>query len=64
MGRAEQFARYADREEAQLWKDYHAGIITRDEYNTAMMEIQREGRAAMDEDTYEAQRAVQDDWGW
>ena len=64
MSRAEQFARYADREEAQLWKDYNAGIISREEYNTAMMELQREGRAAMEEDQYEAQRSVQDEWGW
>lgn len=63
MSRAEQFARYADREEAQLWKDYNAGLISRDDYNRAMQELQREGRAAMEEDAYEAQRAVEDEWG-
>ena len=64
MSRAEQFARYADREEARLSEDYNAGLITREEYNSAMLELAREGRAAHEEDVYEARRAVDEDWGW
>ena len=64
MSRAWQAERAAEREEEALSNDYAEGRITREEYNAAIRDIQRDMRAAYEEDMYEAAQRVRDDWGW
>lgn len=63
MSRADAFERYADREEERLLRDFNEGLITREEYNAAMRELQREARDAYQADIDEAHERVRDDWG-
>ena len=62
MTRAEQFERYAAREGARLREDHAAGLISSEDYNADMQNLEREGRAAYEEDVYEAERAIADEW--
>ncbi len=51
-----------DREEQQLCDDYNAGLITREEYNRQMRELQRDYRAAAEEVAREAYDREMDRW--
>lgn len=51
-----------DREEEQLAHDYAAGLITREEYNRQMRELQRDYRAAAEESAREAYERELDRW--
>lgn len=62
MGR-DQVERAADRE-ADYYADQLAnGEITREEYNIAMREIQRDVQDAYEQDREDALREVDADWG-
>jgi len=64
MSRAWQAERAAEREQAALDAAYERGDMTREEHNEACREIERELRGAYEEDLYDAQQAVRDEWGW
>lgn len=64
MSRAHQIERHVEREEERLSKAYAAGDISREDYNEEMRELQREARGAYEEDLYDAQQSVRDEWGW
>lgn len=64
MSRAYAIERAMEREEEALSRDYNEGRISRADYNEAMRELQRDARAAYEEDMHEAQERVRDEWGW
>lgn len=64
MSRAWQAERAAEREQAAIDESYASGELSREEHNEASREIEREMRAAYEEDVYDAQQAVRDEWGW
>lgn len=64
MSRAWQAERAAEREEEALSQDYAEGRISREEYNAAIREIQRDMRDAYAEDLHDAEQRVRDEWGW
>lgn len=63
MSRARQVERQLDREERRLWDDYNAGLISQADYNAEMRELQRDAREAYEQDMWEAQERVKDEWG-
>lgn len=64
MSRAWQVDRQMEREEERLSQDYSDGTISREEYNEQMRQLQRDAREAYEQDMYEAQERVRDEWGW
>ena len=56
--------RALEREEQALADDYSAGRISLSEYNEGMRELQRDVRAAYEEDQQDALDRVRNDWGW
>jgi hypothetical protein len=63
MSRVDQVERMADREAEHLAEQLESGAITREQYNDGMREIQRDVRAAYEEDREDALRDVDADWG-
>lgn len=63
MSRAHQAERMADREADYLAEQLASGAITRAQYDEGMREIQRDVRAAYEEDREDALRGVDADWG-
>lgn len=63
MSRAWNAERMADREEEALARDLNEGRITRDQYNAAMKELQRDVRDAYEMDREDALRDVDAEWG-
>lgn len=63
MSRAWQAERMLAREEEALSRDYESGALTREEYNAAMRDLQREARAMYEEDVQDAYDRVRDEWG-
>lgn len=63
MSRAWQAERAAEREEDRLLKNFNDGLITRQEYNEAMREIQRAMAEAYEMDREDALRDVDGEWG-
>lgn len=63
MSRVDQIERAAEREEDALVEDYNNGLITREEYNSRMRDIQRDVREAYEQDREDALRDVDADWG-
>jgi len=59
----DQVERAAEREEDALTADFNNGLITRDEYNKQMREIQRDVPAAYEQDREDALRDVDTEWG-
>ena len=53
----------ADREAEQLLRDFNEGLITREDYNAAMRELQRVVRDAYEMDREDALREVDNEWG-
>lgn len=51
-----------DREEQQLENDYAAGLISREEHNRQMRDLQRDCRAAAEESAREAYEREMDRW--
>lgn len=51
-----------DREEQQLSDDYNAGLITREEYNRRMRELQRDYRDAAAEAAEQAYDREMSNW--
>lgn len=64
MSRAWQMERAAEREQNALDRDYAEGRITAEEHRRGIREIERELRAAYEEDQYDALQQVRDEWGW
>lgn len=64
MSRAWQAERAMEREMEALDRQYSAGELTLAEYNEAQRELQRDLRGAYEEDMYDAQQSVRDEWGW
>ena len=63
MSRAYQVERQLDREEDRLSRDYNSGLISREDYNQGLRELQQEARDAYQQDLDEAAERVRDDWG-
>lgn len=63
MTRAEQMERAMDREEESLANDLANGLISREEYNRQMRELQRDARDAYEMDREDALREVDAEWG-
>lgn len=63
MSRAEQAERAMDREMEYYERAYEAGEISIMELRKIQVDLQRDLRAAYEEDCYEAQQAVNDEWG-
>jgi hypothetical protein len=63
MSRADRIERMADKEADYLAEQLASGAITRQQYNEGMREIQRDVRAAYEEDREDALRDVDADWG-
>lgn len=63
MSQADQVERMADREADDLAERFNSGEITREQYDAGMRDIQREVRAAYEEDREAALRDVDADWG-
>lgn len=61
--RAWQIDRLVDREEEYWGKQLAEGLITLEEYNTEMRNLQREVREAYEADLEDARREVDADWG-
>ena len=64
MSRAYQVERQMEREEERLCKDYAAGLISREDYNSGLRDIQQEARDAYQADMDDAADRVRDEWGW
>jgi len=64
MSRAWQAERAAEREQDALDRDYANGELTREEYNRACRDLQRDLRAAYEADLDDARQAVENEWGW
>ena len=64
MSRAWNAENAADREADQLLRDFNEGLITREDYNAAMRELQRDVHDAYEMDREDALRAVDDEWGY
>lgn len=64
MSRAWQAERQAEREQQVVDDLYAAGALTREEHNAQSREIEREMRAAYEQDLDDAQQHVRDEWGW
>lgn len=63
MSRAWQVERQLDREEDRIVRDFNNGVISREEYNAEMRQLQRDAREAYEMDREDAQRAVDEEWG-
>lgn len=63
MSRVDQSERAAELEEDALADDYNNGLITREEYNSRMRDIQRDVREAYEQDREDALRDVDAEWG-
>jgi predicted RNA-binding protein associated with RNAse of E/G family len=63
MSRAHNAENAADREADQLLRDFNEGLITREDYNAAMRELQRDVRDAYEMDREDALREVDNEWG-
>lgn len=63
MSRVDQLERAAEREEDALADDFNNGLITREEYNSRMRDIQRDMREAYEQDREDALRDVDAEWG-
>ena len=63
MSRAWQAERAMEREENALADDYNSGRISLEEYNQGMRELQRDVRAAYEEDREDALRDLDAEWG-
>lgn len=64
MSRAWQAERAMDREVQSLENDLAEGRITHAQYRESLRELERDLRGAYEEDLYDAQQAVKDEWGW
>jgi 3-hydroxyacyl-CoA dehydrogenase len=64
MSRAWQIERAMERAEEQLSRDLNEGRISQTDYNAEMRELQRDARAAYEEDMRDAQERVRDEWGY
>lgn len=64
MSRAHQVERQLQREEDRIVEAFNRGELSRQEYNDEMRQLQREAREAYEQDLYDAQQAVRNDWGW
>jgi hypothetical protein len=53
-----------ERAEEQLSRDLNEGRISQTDYNAEMRELQRDARAAYEEDMRDAQERVRDEWGY
>lgn len=62
--RANQINNAMDREEEYLSEQLSSGMLSVAEYNRQMLELQRDMRAAYEEDCFDAMTAVQNEWGW
>ena len=63
MSRAHQAEHAAEREEEAATQDFADGLITRDEYNRRIREIQNDVEAAYESDREDALRDVDAEWG-
>jgi hypothetical protein len=63
MSKAWQMDRALEREEESLARDLSEGRITNAEYNSQMRELQRDARTAYEEDLWDAQQRVREEWG-
>ena len=63
MSRARQAENAAEREEEAATQDFSDGLITRDEYNRRIREIQDDVKDAYEADREDALRDVDAEWG-
>lgn len=63
MSRAYNTERAMEREEDRLTRDFNDGLITREDYNAAMRDLQADMRAAYEMDREDALRDIDAEWG-
>lgn len=63
MSRAHSIDRHIEREEERLSRDFALGDISREDYNEALRDLQREAREAYQADMDDAAESVRDEWG-
>ena len=64
MSRAWQAERQAEREEEALGRQLEDGEISQRQYNEELMELQRDVRAAYEQDQFDALERVRNEWGY